>query len=146
MSADCSVCENASLLQNAACNEKEFRWHVLKTLCYIVAYLTDPPTADSLAITLPLKTIEFGDIGTSYSDTEFLDDEKSVKFFRAINNTDADIFLSDSDANDKWFIPANTTKEIDFGSMGQTLVVNENLFIKRDNSISMGNFYLEGSY
>jgi hypothetical protein len=47
MSEDCSVCEDAALLQNASCNEKSFRWHVLKTLCYISEYLAaklDLPT------------------------------------------------------------------------------------------------------
>lgn len=52
MSDDCSVCDDASILQNAACHEKDFRWHVLKTLCFITEYLAaEQPIVDSQEVT-----------------------------------------------------------------------------------------------
>jgi len=39
MADDCDVCEDFDLLQAAACNEKDFRFSVIKTLCYVVGAL-----------------------------------------------------------------------------------------------------------
>lgn len=96
--SDCTVCDDAILLEKATCYEKDFRWHILKTLCYLTQVLTEEEEeADVQSVILPQVTKTFAQLQASYAAFApfgFLDTTKRLRHIRIVNSTDADLEFS----------------------------------------------------
>lgn len=149
--ADCEVCEDKTLLLNAACDEKSFRVRVLETLCYIYAYLTDEseePAEET--VVLPQVQIEAADIEADYASyssiTDFLDTTKKLKKLRIVNVSDCDLDFS-FDAGDTTHITVLAGTEYK-GDFDLVLDTTGSFEMQKASGQTAGNgrVIIEGSY
>lgn len=119
MTDDCTVCNNATLLMNATCNDKDFRWNLLKTLCYLTDLLTQQeqevepestilPQALFTALQVEAGFVNFASIG-------LLDTTKQLNHIDVLNTTDGDLYFSfDGGVTIAFTVPAGKEYKDDF--------------------------------
>ncbi len=144
----CDVCENFAMLQKATCDEKAFRWSVIKTLCYIVEYLSEDdeevlPTTNVLPqVTLTAAEVE-ADYAT-FASTDLLSSTKQLNQVRIVNSTDADLLFSyDGGGSVAFIVQANTTYT---ETLNMTFTAITSFQMKKINTAGNGSVYIEGRY
>lgn len=150
MSEDCNVCDNAALLQKATCDEKTFRYNILKTLCYLTEVLTvDETELTPASVILPQVTIQAAVIQSTYGSFAtigLIDTTKQLKKIRILNVSDSDLdFSYDGGTNVAFTVPANSPYEDD---INLTLAAMTSLVMRRSGgmSASFGKVLIEGRY
>lgn len=92
---ECDVCNDFNLLAKATCDEKAYRWSVVKTLCFILSTLQDEEV-NTLpdTIILPQVVKAAADVPSSYASVGLISSAKKLNYIRVVNTTDADIEFS----------------------------------------------------
>lgn len=146
--SDCDVCNNFSLLQEATCDEKAFRWHLLKSLCYLIETLQEEaePLPDTIVLPQVVKTA--AQVAASYStyvSIGLIDSTKQLKQIRVVNQLDCDLdFSFDGGLTTIFTVPSNTVYTDEFKL---TLASTMSLQMKiSSGTAGLGNVRIEGSY
>lgn len=148
--SNCDVCNNAKLLKDATCDEKAFRWSVIKTLCYITEALNEEES-ESLPSTvfLPSVTKTAAQVESSYasfSTIGLVNSLKKLNFIRVSNNTDCDLqFSFDGGTTVAFTVFAGSSYE---RSINLTVAATTSVQMKKvsGQTASNGAVYIEGDY
>jgi hypothetical protein len=148
--SDCDVCNDFSLLQKATCDEKSYRWGVLKSLCYLIELLsTEEASAVTVTNILPQVVKTAVQVEASYAifaTVGLISSVKKLNSIRVVNNTDADLdFSYDGGASTAFTVLAGT---IYTEAINITLSTTTALQMKKGTgeTASNGSVYIEGRY
>lgn len=148
--SSCDVCNNAKLLQAATCDEKAYRWSVLKSLCYIIEALeTEEPQVVPETVILPSVTKTAAQVESGYSSFStigLVDSVKKLNYLRISNNTDCDLqFSTDGGASVAFTVLAGSTYS---RSLNLTVSATTSLQMRKvsGETASIGTVYIEGDY
>ncbi len=148
--SECDVCNDFALLQKATCDEKSYRWSVVKTLCFIVALLeTEEEELPATTTVLPQVVKTAAQLTSSYSSfasTGLLDTTKQLNKVRVVNNTDADLdFSYDGGAETAFTVLAYSTYQEDL-NMILSGITSFQMKIADSQTAGVGSVYIEGRY
>lgn len=144
--SDCTVCNNSNLLEQATCDEKSFRWNILKSLCYVINLLTvEETTVIPSSVFLPQVPILSAALNLNFTPINLLDTTKQLKHIRVINSTDADLEFTFDNSIVAFTVPAFTTFQDDFNV---TLGASSLLAIRIASGMTagIGKVLIEGRY
>ena len=148
----CDVCNDFKLLQKATCDEKAFRWNILKSLCYIIESLesnevTPVPSAVTIVLSQVIKTYSQIETGfATYTTIGLVDTTKKLNYLRVVNNTDADLqFSFDGGVTTAFNVVAGTIYE---RNLNLTLEATTSLHMRKvsGQTAGVGSVYIEGDY
>ena len=147
---DCDVCNNPTLLQKATCDEKSFRWSVVKSLCYLIELLsTEEEELLPITVVLPqvAKTAIQVESGyATFATVGLINTTKQLNSLRVVNNTDADLdFSYDGGATVAFTVLAATVYQ---ETLNITLNTTTDLQMKKSagQTAGVGRVLLEGRY
>lgn len=147
--SDCDVCDNFEALVKATCDEKAYRWHVLKSLCYIIEQLSAEAAPALTPTVIPQVAWGYSDLAasfTNFASTTFLTAAKQLNFLRVVNTTDCDVDFSYDGGNE---IAFTVLKAKEYTSNLPLTFSSLNSFkMKRTagQSATSGNLFIEGGY
>ena len=149
---NCDVCNNFALLEKATCDEKSFRWSVVKTLCYITTLLTaqeevevEEPITNILAQVVKTNVQVQADY-TTYATVGLINSTKKLNAIRIANDTNSNLdFSFNSGTTTAFTVLAKSTYQ---EKLNLTLSEMTSLQMKRSTgqSASVGSVYIEGRY
>lgn len=148
--SDCDVCNDFELLQKATCDEKSYRWSVLKSLCYLITLLetetTELPPTTNILPQVTKTAAQLTASYTSFTSVGLINSTKQLNLIRVLNGTDCDLdFSFDGGANTAFTVQAGTTYQEEVSLI---LSSTTSLVMKRaaGQTAGIGSVLIEGRY
>lgn len=145
--SECSVCEDAFLLQQATCDEKSFRWNLLKSVCYLIEAVEQEVVATPTTVILPQVVVTAAEVESdyaSYTSLGLVGSTKKLNSLRILNNTDADLeFSFDGGTTTAFTVLAGTSYQ---ENLNITLSATTSFKMQKINTAGTGSVYIEGRY
>ncbi len=146
----CPDCDNFAALQRAVCDEKAYRWHVLKSLCYLIELL-GAEEAESISVTnvLPQVSKTYTQLNSTYTDfasVGLIDAAKKLNYIRVVNASDTDLEFSYDGGDEVAFTVLKTTTYTETLNLNLSQTTSLQMKKVTGQTATTGKVLIEGRY